>query len=63
MVLANELLLLRIGAGFQKQESFAAHLGISYRHYQRLETKGLFTRKMLATIRRQYPTFAPSVVS
>lgn len=61
--LAKELFVLRIESGFDKQIAFASHLGISMRHYQRLESKGIFTRKMLTKIRIKYPRFAPTVAS
>lgn len=61
MTLANELLLLRVSLGVEKQEYFASQLGISPRQYTRLERHGLFTRKMVAKIKAKYPAFASSV--
>lgn len=59
--LAKAIFLLRIESGYEKQIAFASHLGISRRHYQRLESQGKFTRKMLWKIRIKYPHFAPHV--
>ena len=59
--LAKAIFLLRIESGYDKQIAFASYLGISRRHYQRLEAEGKFTRKMLWKIRTKYPTFAPAV--
>lgn len=61
MTLANELLMLRISLGFPKQEPFALHLGISTRHYTRMEKHGFFTRKMVTKIRLKYADFAKDV--
>lgn len=61
--LANELFTLRIESGFDKQIAFSSHLGLSMRHYQRLEAEGVFTRKMIAKIRLKYPSFGQSVAS
>lgn len=61
MTLANELLMLRISLGYEKQEGFAQHLGVSLRHYTRMEKYGIFSRKMLIKVRIQHPGFASSV--